>query len=367
MLLNIFISFLVGYLFQKRFIFFRPKIYEGKISLTYILIIYYIFFFVWFTILIKLNILNYILSGTLSVLRQYLITFRFFAGISYASFFQSQLFFIIYLLFIQKRINPFFYFSVVLYFISAFLLGYRFILIPLIVILLVFFIFSSKRKITITKIFLIPLIITFIFSLSSFLRSGELSLSVFNYIFGYTTASINKLSFIIENKLSFPYAGNLYYLFRNIYYLPVLGNILGTNEFFSSIFSIQDQYYYLTVLIPKTLSEQNLNPIFNWLSFPGGVYNEVGNFYPIIFLIYGFFSGLLYKNFISKTISGLIFYPVIIFSILFWFGDNYLNYPDFIIGIFTSLGISLLSFFVKLFKNRFDFRLFLRSIRINSN
>ncbi len=343
MLIIIYFSFYFGYKVHIFFFSFKVKEKHSKNLNGVLLTIYYLFFFVWFITISNLNFYNFILNGTLSVLRENLISYDIFGFFSFAVFFQVQLFFIIFLVFSLRKKTLFFKFTVLLYFLTTLFLGYRFILFPLVVSLLVNYVFINKKTIKLTKILFIPILIIIIFSISSFFRSGEFSSSVFNYIFGYTTAPINKLSLILEGKLVFPFSGNFFYLFRSIYNLPIFGNLFGTNDFFSSLISIQDQYNYITIIIPNTLSELKLNPIFNWISFPGGIYNEIQNFYPIVFFLYGLISSSLYKQFISKTIIGLVLYPIFIFSILFWFGDNYLNYPDFIVGIYTVLGIKLLN------------------------
>jgi len=188
--------------------------------------------------------------------------------------------------------------------------------------------------------------IVFMFNLVSYIRIGQGSFTGVNlHLYGYTVASVNRLAYILNGDLILPFSGSTYVIFRNIWFTPVIGNIIKTYNFADLIGLVlpgaSNYYYYLR----SSLISADLQPSYVWVTVFGQLYGEWGWFGFIYFYFYGFFSQFIYYLYSKKNLVGIIMYPIIVFSIGFWIGDNYLNMPDFFIVFVLSL---LLNIFVKI-------------------
>ncbi|PSD44509.1 hypothetical protein C7E24_21295, partial [Stenotrophomonas maltophilia] len=79
------------------------------------------------------------------------------------------------------------------------------------------------------------------------------------------------------------------------------------------------------------VAQSGLDGSYIWSSAFGYVYSDIGIFSIAYFLIIGMLSQRAWKSAISGRSLGLITYPWIAFSILFWMGDNFIAHSKIIV------------------------------------
>jgi hypothetical protein len=156
------------------------------------------------------------------------------------------------------------------------------------------------------------------FFLVNWLRGGRGGSHQIDAFVGYTIASYNRLSALLQGKLHFEYPG------RGIYF----SNFLSFNHTLNSILPF-DKY-------------MNVPDYFDWWrsSFSsvgragldadmgifcgtfGEIYIEMGWLTPLYVFVYGLLYGLVWRWMKKGRLAGIILYPYFAYCILFWFTTN---------------------------------------------
>lgn len=187
-----------------------------------------------------------------------------------------------------------------------------------------------------------------LFAILSYLRGNKDVARLVQSIAGYTVASYNRLAFLLQGNLTYPYAGSGVYAFRFLTHVPLLhrwidvGDILGMPDKLAVWFSEFPAVYWA-----------GLNPSYIWSSAFGYVYSDIRfGIFPYFFVI-GFVSAALWRQIIQGRTIGVVLYPWFAFSVLFWMGDNFLVYTQFITFTGTALLLASYEHLIKrIFKRR---------------
>lgn len=230
--------------------------------------------------------------------------------------------------------------TIILFFLACVLAQARYVLMPYIVaIMYVKIYFKVTRNNISRKKIILYLIISFsflviLFNFISYIRAGNGQVKDSNnFILGYTVACYNRLSSILSGDLKLPNSGSGFYTLRSFWYPPLIGR-------YYDIYNI-GRGLGLNLPIPTNYDNQllqnlimaGLQPSFVWGTVFGFVYSDLGWFSFIYFFLYGLMSWIIYISFLKKKTIGIVLHPIIIFSILFWCGDNYIILPDFFVVI----------------------------------
>jgi len=165
-------------------------------------------------------------------------------------------------------------------------------------------------------------ILVLIFSMFAMLRGANDFDDNIEQLIGYGPASINHLGGILIGNLRFYYSGTMINAFPFLNQIPI----------FESIFKIGDALNlptFLDVLQQEFLDTLNsgMNSGFNWITQWGYIYVDLGWLtFPLIFVI-GVFVQLMWQQFLSMRVLGLMMYPQLYVAI---FGAATFN------GIFKS-------------------------------
>jgi len=187
---------------------------------------------------------------------------------------------------------------------------------------------SRHLKVSIRNYFLLLVSVVVIFGIFSFLRGSEDLNEVYSSVLGYGPVSYNRLAMQLQGKLLFDFSGTGVYVIPDPILslwrlvsgaVPMSGNDVWTSEF-------------------NSVGKVGLNADFIWLTVYGYTFDSIGMFAPIYFLLFGIFSGITWRSFISGRVFGIVFYPFVFFSIFFFFGSNYLSiYFQYYLIIFIVL------------------------------
>jgi hypothetical protein len=175
-----------------------------------------------------------------------------------------------------------------------------------------------------------------LFILFSWLRGDSEYGELLESILGYTSASYNRLPALLEGSLDFPYGGSGTYAFRFLSHIPLLDRVVDVGDFFGMPSSV-------TVWLSEfsAVHRVGLDGRFIWLSAFGYVYSDLGWFVLPYFMVIGMLSARLWWSILDGKIFGIVLYPWFAFTILFWFGSNFLVYPRLITLTMAALLLSI--------------------------
>jgi hypothetical protein len=140
-------------------------------------------------------------------------------------------------------------------------------------------------------------------------------------LLGYTVVSYNRMAALMS--------GSMHYGFQSsgVYVLPFLSQSGGLNSIvpFSSVFgwpTARDLWRSEFI----STAQAGLNPGFIWSGAFGYLFSDLGWYTVVYLFFYGLFCGYCWVKFKNATTFGVVTYPWVIFSVLFWFGVNMLPY-----------------------------------------
>ncbi len=175
-----------------------------------------------------------------------------------------------------------------------------------------------------------------IFLTMAWLRGSEQVSALAQNALGYSAASFNRLAALVDGQINFPYAGTGIYAFRFLSYIPFLdrwislGGMLGLPR---------KEDAWLSEFV--AVSEAGLDGSYIWVSAFGYVYSDLGFLAIVYFFAMGLMAQWTWNSMLKGNTFGLVAYPYVAFSILFWMGDNFIAYSKvfvfmFLIGVLST-------------------------------
>ena len=176
-----------------------------------------------------------------------------------------------------------------------------------------------------------------VFSLMSMMRgAGRVRLLVISLL-GYTVASYNRLAALVD--------GTMHYKFEHsgVYLIPFLENSGTINKIFpfNVIFGWPPLFRDLWRSEFVSVAMAGLNPTYIWSGSFGYIYSDLGWWAPVYLLFLGAFAGLAWSSFRRGETFGIVCYPWVAFSILFWIGVNFLFYDRFLHYLEAAILLSI--------------------------
>ncbi len=161
-----------------------------------------------------------------------------------------------------------------------------------------------------------------VFIVFAWLRGNSESSTILNNVMGYTVASYNRLAVLLEGGVRFPYGGTGTYAFRFLGNVPFFSRWID----FAGLMGMPATEVVWLSEFPA-IFRAGLDGRYIWVSAFGYIYSDIGFFvFPYLFIV-GILSGWLWKSLSQGKALGVVLYPWFAFSIVFWFGSNYLAYP----------------------------------------
>jgi oligosaccharide repeat unit polymerase len=174
---------------------------------------------------------------------------------------------------------------------------------------------QANTKFILKSSFVLFLCLALLFFGFSFLRGTDNWDDQINSLLGYTMASYNRLSAVVNGRLHYPFGGLGCYLSIFATHNPLVR--------FIKSFNIPD---VLVIWASEfsAVSKAGLDGNLIWSGSFGYIFSDIGWFsLPFVFG-YGLLYGVVWKWFKSGKVLGIVLYPWFGFCILFWFGSNYL-------------------------------------------
>jgi hypothetical protein len=182
------------------------------------------------------------------------------------------------------------------------------------------------------KIFFVILILFF---LTSLLRWSSDNVNIVGKLLGYTIADFNRMALMIDGRLSYVSAG-----IPRIFYLLPIFKIPLTNIGF---IKIQD-YAFLSLM---AVGNAGLNASYNMATLFGGMFQAIGMWTPIYFLLLGFIGSRLFQSFKRGKIFGIVLYPLFYSSVALWMVDVNFFVVNFFYYFYAFIILVLYSAFLK--------------------
>jgi len=156
-----------------------------------------------------------------------------------------------------------------------------------------------------------------IFSLFSLLRGANDANDGISSLMGYTVASYNRMTAVLNGTMRYPYGGSGIYL----------SNFLAYNNAFNALIPIKNTLgwpEYLALWSADFQAPQlaGLNPVLIWSGAFGSLFSDFGWATPLILMAYGVIYGIFWRLIKANATVGLTLYPWLAFNSLFWFGSN---------------------------------------------
>ena len=178
----------------------------------------------------------------------------------------------------------------------------------------------------------------FIFSIFSSLRGeAEITKIIADFI-GYTLASYNRLSGILDGRLQFEFTGTGVYLSSFLSFNNSLNRFLPISEYMN-----WPRYFDLWNSEFLSVSAAGFNEYLIWPTAIGYIFIDLGWFSPIILFLYGMLYAGVWHSWKRGSPLGIILYPWLGFCLLFWFGTNYLLDTKFFVLLIISIIISIIN------------------------
>ncbi|ULH15298.1 oligosaccharide repeat unit polymerase [Deinococcus sp. KNUC1210] len=197
--------------------------------------------------------------------------------------------------------------SILLYSVNSIISVSRDNIISLVVMLICVYLGYVIRngKLNFRKIFLIAS--TFIvffgatFSLIGLARSSNItsvSYEITKQFMGYFPASYNRFAYVLDNRLEYPNSGWGYYSTQFIWDVPFISGGLDIYGFGRDLGiplpkSSQENWRNQFVAVQQS----GLNPSYIWTTIFGFTFSDFGYFGIMYFIIYGFISGIVFREF----------------------------------------------------------------------
>lgn len=194
----------------------------------------------------------------------------------------------------------------------------------------------------------------FIFVLLSFIRGYNSWHEILSQIFSYGPASYNRLSAFLSGRLHF------YGESTGIYVSSFQGQIPIIKHFID-IYGFLGEPNLSTAWLRdfNDVSQAGLNIHYTFPTVYGAIYSFFGIFSPIYFVVYGAFIKQALHSLNRKKNFGIVFFPFLVFGVLFLFGWNFCLSYTFIILLITV--------FLLFMYERFYTLLFISSSKLQSS
>lgn len=166
----------------------------------------------------------------------------------------------------------------------------------------------------------------------SYLRGNDTSSDLVNSIAGYTVASYNRLALVLSGDIRFPFGGTGTYAFRFLDHIPLLSRWIDLGD---ALGMPSSETVWLSEF--PAVFQAGLDGRYIWASSFGYLYLDIGLFTFFYLFITGMLMGFFWKSILDGHSVGVILYPWFAFSVLFWFGSNFLAYPRLITLSATAL------------------------------
>jgi hypothetical protein len=163
---------------------------------------------------------------------------------------------------------------------------------------------------------------------------------------GYTVACFNRLALHLSsssfNQAGYPDPILPYYSFRWLWEFPILNKISSFNVISRSLYGTVPPSGWADV--SPYISKTGLNHIYTAQSIFSYVYMDFGWFGTILYFFpYGFIAQFFWLKFRQSEISGVFFYPVILWSIVEWRGYIEISKPYYIVVLLIPLFVYFLN------------------------
>ncbi|MGK2959495.1 MAG: hypothetical protein ACSLFB_14075 [Acidimicrobiales bacterium] len=207
--------------------------------------------------------------------------------------------------------------------------------------ILIYGIYKFKNSSVPIRKYILPLaqagaLVISLFVVISWLRGASNSSDIINNILGYTVASYNRLAAALDGDLNFPFGGTGTYAFRFLDHIPLLDRWLDISEILGTPSS---ESVWLSEF--SAVYQAGLDGRYIWASTFGYLYLDLGLFIFFYLFIVGMLMGWSWKNMLDGGSTGIVIYPWFAFSVLFWFGSNFLAYPRLITFVGAALLLSM--------------------------
>lgn len=136
-------------------------------------------------------------------------------------------------------------------------------------------------------------------------------------LLGYSLVSYNRMAAMLSGVLQFGYAGKGVYLFPFLLESYSLNNVFDYTHAWAWPNPIELWQSEFT-----GVASIGLNPAFNWVGLFGYIYSDLRWFALFYIAFLGILAAYLWKLFQNGRVMGIVMYPWMGFSILFWFGYN---------------------------------------------
>jgi hypothetical protein len=206
--------------------------------------------------------------------------------------------------------------------------------------LLIYFMFKSKNNSLPLRRYIVFLaqsgtFLSGLFVAFSYLRGNDTSSDLVNNIAGYTVASYNRLAYVLSGDIVLHYGGTGFNALNFLSHIPLLGRWIDL----SSALGIPSS----KASSPSealAVFQAGLDGRYNWVSSFGYLYLDIGFFCFLYLLIIGLLMRVSWSSMINGRPAGILLYPWFAFSVLFWFGSNFLVSPRLITLTLTALLLS---------------------------
>jgi hypothetical protein len=175
------------------------------------------------------------------------------------------------------------------------------------------------------------------------IRGGSWDGMVSNLI-GYTMASYNRLTAVLDGRLRYEYGGRGTYLFTFIAFNNRLNAIIP----FRILFQWPDFIDWWRAEFTG-VSNAGLNGNYIWSGAFGYIFADLNWLAPLWLFVYGLLYGWVWRAMLVGSIAGVVLYPWFGFCILFWSGNNYLVENKLLVLV---LDVAALCFYKKLLSSR---------------
>lgn len=169
------------------------------------------------------------------------------------------------------------------------------------------------------KLFIYALAAAAIFIIFSMIRGEFDFLKIFSDMFGYIFVPYNRMAYILDDKIPYPYKGTGIYFSSFLSFNKTFNEVVGLSEFMG-----WPSYIDLWRSEFQSVAMAGLNQYLIWAGAMGYLFIDFGWGAIIVFLFYGLLYKLIWSMWVSRTVLGISLYPWFAFCLAFWFGTNYL-------------------------------------------
>jgi hypothetical protein len=202
-------------------------------------------------------------------------------------------------------------------------------LMPIILGTLVVYLF---RKTRLSSVRVLKLALTGVLSMAgivgaflfvSFLRGAVIFRVLITGLLGYSIVSYNRMAALLAGTMHYAYQG------RGVY----LSRYLQQDQVINDFFHLADRFGWPDALglwqteFSSTMAA-GLNPAYIWAGTFGYIYSDLGWWAPLYLGAIGIIAGFLWSQYNTCNTFGIVLYPWMGFSVLAWFGPNFVFSND---------------------------------------